>query len=139
MLFFSSFRSIRREHNSKQKQHKRERKMPSSELPLPQTSTLRSRRRLANMLVAAALIFICCWSPHVICFICSELGRTDADKSIDICPKILSDFFLLLGKFFAAEWLAFFKSIIYFTPHFPLHPRLCTFSAKSDSVLDPKP
>lgn len=68
-------------------------KVPASELPLPQTSTLRSRRRLANMLVAAAVIFVCCWSPHVICFLCLELGAAT------ICPVSVSDFSLLLGKY----------------------------------------
>ena len=38
---------------------------PAPELPIPQTSTLRSRRRLANILVAAGIVFAACWMPHV--------------------------------------------------------------------------
>lgn len=68
-------------------------KLPSSELPLPQTSTLRSRRRLANMLVAAALIFMFCWSPHVMCLLGANLG------SSKLCPRIVTEYSLLLGKY----------------------------------------
>lgn len=65
------------------------------ELPLPQTSTLRSRRRLANLLVGAALIFVACWTPHVACILGTQLG------SGTLCTKTLADFSLLLGKKFA--------------------------------------
>ncbi len=68
--YLNFHRSIQRERNFQSSKKIKEDRIPSSELPLPQTSTLRSRRRLANMLVAAALIFVCCWSPHVICYLC---------------------------------------------------------------------
>lgn len=65
---------------------------PPSELPLPQTSTLRSRRRLANMLVAGSLVFVLCWTPHVICLVCSKFSTSEW------CSKTVSDYYLLLGK-----------------------------------------
>lgn len=83
-------------------------KMPSSELPLPQTSTLRSRRRLANLLVFAAGIFMCCWTPHMVCFLGAELGGGDdgggeGDKgdgrSAPTCSPIVTEFALLLGMY----------------------------------------
>lgn len=78
-------------------------KIPSSELPLPQTSTLRSRRRLANLLVFSAGIFICCWSPHVLCILGAELsGRHNSDSTSSSglqCTAIVSEYTLLLGKF----------------------------------------
>lgn len=67
-------------------------KLPSSELPLPQTSTLRSRRRLANMLVAAALIFMCCWTPHIICLLGANF------RSTKLCPRIVVEYSLVFGK-----------------------------------------
>lgn len=86
-------------------------KMPSSELPLPQTSTLRSRRRLANLLVFAAGIFMCCWSPHMVCFLGAEWGGSGGDggggsgsadgdgRSASMCSPIVSEFTLLLGMY----------------------------------------
>lgn len=67
-------------------------------IPLPQTSTLRSRRRLANMLVGSALIFIVCWAPHVICIINAQLNPDGYS-----CSKSMNYFFLLLGKFDGTE------------------------------------
>lgn len=40
----------------------------------PPTSTLRSRRRLANSLLWVAGIFAVCWFPHVVCQICDSLN-----------------------------------------------------------------
>lgn len=64
----------------------------SSDLPLPQTSTLRSRRRLANILVVSAFVFIGCWTPHLVCYVMQELLF---DTSF--CHKSHTEFFLLLG------------------------------------------
>lgn len=72
-------------------------KLPSSELPLPQTSTLRSRRRLANLLVFAAGIFVCCWTPHVVCFLGVELSG-ESGGSTPVCTPIVFEFTLLLGE-----------------------------------------
>jgi hypothetical protein len=68
-----------------------QKQQPAPELPLPQTSTLRARRRLANMLVGAALIFGFCWTPHLVCVLCIEFG------AYNVCSKPMSDFCLLLG------------------------------------------
>ncbi|XP_065166075.1 5-hydroxytryptamine receptor 7 isoform X2 [Atheta coriaria] len=38
----------------------------------PPTSTLRSRRRLANSLLWVAFVFAACWLPHVVCLIYAE-------------------------------------------------------------------
>ncbi|XP_018331568.1 uncharacterized protein LOC108741301 isoform X1 [Agrilus planipennis] len=40
----------------------------------PMKSTLRSRRKLANALLFMATLFACCWLPHVVCLICTELN-----------------------------------------------------------------
>jgi hypothetical protein len=47
---------------------------PPAELPLPQTSTLRSRKRLANILVIAGFIYAVCWLPHVYCLLMKEFS-----------------------------------------------------------------
>lgn len=62
-------------------------------IPLPQTSTLRSRRKLANILVGSAIIFILLWTPHVICVLNAQFNQGS-----DTCSKTLNYFFLLLGK-----------------------------------------
>ncbi|GAB0089121.1 uncharacterized protein DMENIID0001_036120 [Sergentomyia squamirostris] len=85
-------RTIRRE----QMRHRRRSKRGNdtrhgTELPLPQTSTLRSRRRLANLLMGAALIFVACWTPHVACILGTQLG------SGTLCTNTLANFSLLLG------------------------------------------
>lgn len=84
-----NFRSIRRP-PTQQINNKIE--QPAPELPLPQTSTLRSRRKLANILVAAGIIFAACWAPHFFCLVCREFGLANG------CSNSASDFFLLLGK-----------------------------------------
>ncbi|XP_017130641.1 5-hydroxytryptamine receptor [Drosophila elegans] len=65
-------------------------------IPLPQTSTLRSRRHLANMLIASAVIFIACWAPHVFCIFYKNLG------SKQHCSQTSVYFSLLLGYFYSA-------------------------------------
>ncbi|XP_052837287.1 uncharacterized protein LOC128253140 [Drosophila gunungcola] len=65
-------------------------------IPLPQTSTLRSRRHLANMLIASAVIFIACWAPHVFCIFYKSLG------SKQHCSQTSVYFSLLLGYFYSA-------------------------------------
>ncbi|XP_055681629.1 leukotriene B4 receptor 1 [Lutzomyia longipalpis] len=85
-------RAIRREQMRRRQRSKRASdRRHGPELPLPQTSTLRSRRRLANLLVGAALIFVACWTPHVVCIVGTQLG------SGMLCTKALADFSLLLG------------------------------------------
>lgn len=65
---------------------------PPAELPLPQTSTLRSRKRLANILVAAGIIYALCWLPHVYCLITREFSINEG------CSIVASEFFMLLGE-----------------------------------------
>ncbi|XP_031335415.1 C-X-C chemokine receptor type 2 [Photinus pyralis] len=40
----------------------------------PPTSTLQSRRRLANALMWMAFVFAACWLPYVLCIICAEFN-----------------------------------------------------------------
>lgn len=40
----------------------------------PPTSTLQSRRRLANALLWMAAAFAACWIPYIICTICTEFA-----------------------------------------------------------------
>lgn len=58
----------------------------------PQTSTLRSRRRLANILVAAGFIYMLCWLPHVCCLVIREFSLNDE------CSNTTREFFMLLGE-----------------------------------------
>ncbi|KAG5676456.1 hypothetical protein PVAND_006290 [Polypedilum vanderplanki] len=81
-------RSIRRVQNQ---QRPRVNSLPPAELPIPQTSTLRSRRRLANILVVAAFIFMMCWSPHVVCLLFREFSITNG------CSNNVTEFVMLLG------------------------------------------
>ncbi|XP_036231921.1 cholecystokinin receptor type A [Bactrocera oleae] len=60
-------------------------------IPLPRTSTLHSRRRLANVLIASAIIFILCWAPHVFCIFYTSFGYKH------YCSKTSKYFHLLLG------------------------------------------
>lgn len=65
--------------------------MGNPEFPLPQTSTLIFRRRLANILMTAALLFLLCWSPYVVSiFYCAVNG---------MCSRTISDLALLLGNY----------------------------------------
>lgn len=65
---------------------------PPAELPLPQTSTLRSRRRLANILVTAGFVYMLCWLPHVWCFLIREFYIDEG------CSNTAKEFFMLLGS-----------------------------------------
>ncbi|XP_053959727.1 uncharacterized protein LOC128864197 [Anastrepha ludens] len=71
-------------------------------IPLPRTSTLHSRRRLANMLITSAFIFIICWTPHVFCIFYTTFGY----KSY--CSKTSNYFHLLMGYMYSA-----FSPVIY--------------------------
>lgn len=62
---------------------------PSLLAPQPQTSTLQSRRRLANVLVSVAAVFAGCWLPHAVSCIYAEITKT--------APKHLLRYSLLLG------------------------------------------
>ncbi|KAF9803309.1 hypothetical protein SFRURICE_007155 [Spodoptera frugiperda] len=62
---------------------------PSLLGPQPQTSTLRSRRRLGNVLMGIAAIFAVCWCPHAAIVIASAFGLH--------VPFLLAHFALLLG------------------------------------------
>ncbi|CAO1353557.1 unnamed protein product [Diamesa tonsa] len=83
---------------------------PPAHLPIPQTSTLRSRRRLANILVAASVIFIACWLPHVYCKLCREFSNTC------FCTYVVNEFLLVLGFAHSAvspviHWMLNYNSI----------------------------
>ncbi|GJQ65753.1 hypothetical protein Trydic_g11937 [Trypoxylus dichotomus] len=72
--------------------HKQE--VEQEDIAPPPTSTLRSRRRLANSLLWVAVIFALCWFPHVICLIINEVaGET---------PEIIQRYCLLLGHIHSA-------------------------------------
>ncbi|CAG4988877.1 unnamed protein product [Colias eurytheme] len=62
---------------------------PSLLGPQPQTSTLRSRRRLGNVLIGIAAIFAACWCPHAAIVICSAFGLN--------APIVVCQYALLLG------------------------------------------
>ncbi|KAH8281216.1 hypothetical protein KR044_011655 [Drosophila immigrans] len=85
-----------RAHSQRQRIPRSSRGPATPGMPLPQTSTLRSRRHLANMLVASALIFIVCWAPHVFCVLYKNFGYKQ------YCSKASIYFSLLLGYFYSA-------------------------------------
>ncbi|XP_017155304.1 kiSS-1 receptor [Drosophila miranda] len=85
-----------RAHSQRQRIHRAGRGPATPGIPLPQTSTLRSRRHLANMLIASALIFIVCWAPHVFCIFYKNFGYKQ------YCSKSSVYFSLLLGYFYSA-------------------------------------
>lgn len=103
-------RSIRRAQNQQMRARLPSPPCPPAELPLPQTwvtlsclfqlmlkisfhrSTLRSRRRLANILVAAGFIYMLCWLPHVCCLVIREFSINDG------CSNTAKEFFMLLGE-----------------------------------------
>ncbi|XP_034100171.2 alpha-2A adrenergic receptor [Drosophila albomicans] len=85
-----------RAHSQRQRIHRSGRGPVTPGIPLPQTSTLRSRRDLANMLVASAFIFIVCWAPHVFCIFYKNFGYKQ------YCSKASIYFSLLLGYFYSA-------------------------------------
>ncbi|XP_026758624.1 galanin receptor type 3 [Galleria mellonella] len=62
---------------------------PSLLGPQPQTSTLRSRRRLGNVLMGIAAVFALCWCPHAAIVICSAFGLH--------APLLLRQYALLFG------------------------------------------
>ncbi|XP_032529314.2 galanin receptor type 3 [Danaus plexippus] len=62
---------------------------PSLLGPQPQTSTLRSRRRLGNVLLAIAAIFAACWCPYAAIVIFSAFGFNT--------PIVLAQYALLCG------------------------------------------
>ncbi|KAJ2940684.1 hypothetical protein O0L34_g14793 [Tuta absoluta] len=68
---------------------RRKKLQPSLLGPQPQMSTLRSRRRLGNVLMAIAGIFAACWCPHAAIVIASSFGLR--------VPFILAHYALLLG------------------------------------------
>ena len=75
---------------------------PSLLGPQPPTSTLRSRRRLGNVLIGIAIIFAICWCPHAGIVICSAFGIN--------APLVISQYALLIGHAHsalnaAAYWL----------------------------------
>lgn len=60
------------------------------EFPLPQTSTLIYRRRLANILMTAAFLFLICWMPYTIAVVYYECKGKRS--------KVVTDLGLLIGK-----------------------------------------
>ncbi|XP_046801125.1 uncharacterized protein LOC111689752 [Lucilia cuprina] len=88
-----------REHSQRQRMARaaqRGRRVATPGIPLPQTSTLRSRRHLANMLIGSAIIFIACWAPHVFCVLYKIMGYKE------YCKKSSRYFNLLLGYMYSA-------------------------------------
>ncbi|KAH8345624.1 hypothetical protein KR084_001254 [Drosophila pseudotakahashii] len=85
-----------RAHSQRQRINRAGRGPATPGIPLPQTSTLRSRRHLANMLIASALIFIACWAPHVFCIFYKNFGSKQQ------CSQTSVYFSLLLGYFYSA-------------------------------------
>uniref|UniRef100_A0A1A9W853 G-protein coupled receptors family 1 profile domain-containing protein n=1 Tax=Glossina brevipalpis TaxID=37001 RepID=A0A1A9W853_9MUSC len=90
-----------RNHSQRQRIHtgqesRRGGRVATPGIPLPQTSTLRSRRHLANLLIASALIFIACWLPHVFCVFYKHLGYKQ------YCSTTSTYFNLLLGYMYSA-------------------------------------
>lgn len=81
-----------RAHSQRQRIHRSGRGPATPGIPLPQTSTLRSRRHLANMLIASAVIFIACWAPHVFCIFYTNFGYKQH------CSQTSVYFSLLLGE-----------------------------------------
>lgn len=96
-----------REHSQRQRMARaaqRGRRVATPGIPLPQTSTLRSRRHLANMLIGSAIIFIACWAPHVFCVLYKIMGYKE------YCKKSSRYFNLLLGNYYKINLeLRFFK------------------------------
>lgn len=70
--------------------------MGNPELPLPQTSTLIYRRRLANILITAAILFVLCWAPYTVAVFYYEVGTAAAASGRR--SKIATDLGLLLGE-----------------------------------------
>lgn len=81
-----------RAHSQRQRINRAGRGPATPGIPLPQTSTLRSRRHLANMLIASAVIFIACWAPHVFCIFYKNFGNNQQ------CSQTSVYFSLLLGE-----------------------------------------
>lgn len=98
VLSFEYSRSLRYGHSIRSHAHNTKNAAPS-ELPLPQTSTLRSRRRLARLLVAGSFVFVFCWSPHVIFLICTKWSAAETYS------KTMASYSLFFGK-----WLLFIRS-----------------------------
>ncbi|KAL3290167.1 hypothetical protein HHI36_023528 [Cryptolaemus montrouzieri] len=77
----------------------------------PPTSTLRSRRKLANSLLWISIIFAIAWLPYVICQLCIEL---------DVPPDLMIErYSLLLGHLHSAFNPIFYWSINYQWPQKP--------------------
>lgn len=60
------------------------------EFPLPQTSTLIFRRRLANILTTAACLFLLCWTPYIVSVFYYEFKGKRS--------RIATDLGLLIGE-----------------------------------------
>ena len=85
------------------------------DLSQPPTSTLRSRRRLANSLLWVAILFAVCWIPYVVCQFCGELGVTAP-------PPTVQRYSLFLGHIHSA-----FSPILYWTLNHQWPQRPCRF------------
>lgn len=80
----------------------------------PPTSTLRSRRRLANSLLWVAVIFAACWLPHVICLLFSVASEE--------VPALVQRYCLLLGHIHSA-----LSPLMYWTLNHQWLQRPCRF------------
>lgn len=147
-------RSLRYGHSIRSHAHNTKNAAPS-ELPLPQTSTLRSRRRLARLLVAGSFVFVFCWSPHVVFLICTKwsaqetYSKTVASYSLFFgkCFSIFNFFFFCVGQFplkfrsfeYLIDWCTISnQSHIFLSVFFHLAHRLTiTHAGYTHSALNP--
>lgn len=86
--------SSRNSNNNSNVQHRSKNVQPpmgNPEFPLPQTSTLRSRRRLANILVTAAFLFLFCWAPYAVSVVYCQFNKS-------VCNKNAIDLGMLIGE-----------------------------------------
>lgn len=133
------YRSIRRVQNQQIRTRLNSPPIPPAELPIPQTSTLRSRRRLANILVVAGFVFMACWSPHVICLIFREFSITSG------CSNTVTEFVMLLGnkinhienwlRFKFPQWFYWHFLLSFFCFFYLKLFRICTFSRIANTSL----
>lgn len=87
----------------------------NEEINQPPTSTLRSRRRLANALLWVSIIFAICWLPYVVFTFCDELLLTPP-------PTYVRHYSLLLGHIHSA-----LSPILYWAMNYQWPQRPCRF------------
>ncbi|XP_022915564.1 galanin receptor type 3 [Onthophagus taurus] len=88
------------------------------EITQPPTSTLRSRRRLANAMLWISIVFALCWLPHVVCLILEDVHGSP--------PMIIKRYCLFLGHVHSA-----LSPIMYWTLNHQWLQRPCKFRLPS--------